>query len=200
MLKKITSFFTLLLLVFSAHAARFEAGQDYQILDLPKTQTPTVSEYFSFYCPYCYRSQDLMTHLKKNLPEGTPLNKNHVSFMGGPMGKALNRAYATMIMLDIEEKMMPEIFSRIQNTKTPPKNEAELRQIFIDAGVDGKKYDGTINSFASSSMANRFDKSFKSTGLGGVPAVVVNGKYHVTPKTIKSEKEYVELVNYLLTQ
>lgn len=200
MFKKITAFFAVMLFAISAHAARFNAGEDYQVLDLPKTQTPTVAEYFSFYCPYCYRSQGLMTYLKDNVKKGTPINKNHVSFMGGAMGKALNRAYATAIMLDVEDTMVAEIFNRIQNTKTPPKNEVELRQIFIDAGVDPKKYDGTINSFAANSMANRFDKSFQATGLGGVPAVVINGKYHVTPKTIKTEKEYVELVNFLLTQ
>jgi thiol:disulfide interchange protein DsbA len=200
MLKKITTFFAVMLFAISAHAARFNAGEDYQILDVPKTQTPTVAEYFSFYCPYCYRSQGLMTYLEENVKEGTPINKNHVSFMGGNMGKALSRAHATAIMLGLEKKMAGEIFNRIHNTKTPPKNEVELRQIFIDAGVDGKKYDSTINSFAANSMANRFDKSFQATGLGGVPAVVINGKYHVTPKTIKTEQEYVELVNFLLTQ
>lgn len=200
MLKKITTFLSILMLAFSVQAAQFKAGEDYQVLDRPKTETPSVSEFFSFYCPYCYRSQDLMTQLKKNLPEGTPFQKNHVSFMGGQMGKALNRAYATMIMLDVEDKLVPEIFNRIQNTKTPPRTEAELRQIFIDAGVDPKKFDGSFNSFAANAMANRFDKSFQDSGLTGVPAVIVNGKYHVTPKTLKSEDDYFKLVNFLLTQ
>ncbi len=200
MFKKITVFFATMLFALSAHAARFNAGEDYQVLDLPKTQTPTVAEYFSFYCPYCYRSQGLMTYLKENVKKGTSINKNHVSFMGGAMGKALSRAHATAIMLGVEDKITIEIFNRIHNTNTPPKNEVELRQIFIDAGVDGAKYDSTINSFAANSMTNRFDKSFEETGLGGVPAVVVNGKYHLTPKTIKTEQDYVELVNFLLTQ
>ena len=58
-----------------------------------------------------------MTDLKKHLPENIPFNKNHVSFMGGDMGKALNRGYATMIMLDNESSMMPVIFERVQNSK-----------------------------------------------------------------------------------
>ena len=49
-------------------------------------------------------------------------------------------------------------------------------------------------------MANRFDKAFKSSGLSGVPAVIVNGKYHVTPKTIKTKEDYLALIDFLLTQ
>ncbi|MEZ8149222.1 thiol:disulfide interchange protein DsbA/DsbL [Enterovibrio norvegicus] len=200
MLKKLFAMAAVAMLAFSAHAARFNAGEDYQVLDLPKTQSPTVTEFFSFYCPHCYKSEGLMEELKKKIPENATFQKSHVSFMGGNMGKALSKAYATAVMLDAEDAMVPVIFNRIHLLQKPPRDEAEVRQMFIDEGVDAKKFDGTYNSFAVNAMANRFDKGFNDSGLRGVPAVIVNGKYHVTPKTIKSTDDYFALVNFLLTQ
>lgn len=200
MLKKILTTATACLLAFSVQAAQFKAGEDYQVLDLPKTEKPSITEFFSFYCPHCYRSQELMGDLKKQIPSQVPFNKNHVSFMGGNMGKGLSKAYATAVMLGVDDKMPAAIFKRIHDQQKPPKTELEIRQIFIDEGVDAGKFDGTFNSFAVNAMANRFDKAFQASGLTGVPAVIVNGIYHVTPKTIKTPEDYYRLVNFLLTQ
>ncbi len=200
MFKKALLMASAIVLSFSVSAARFTAGEDYQVLELPKSEQPSITEFFSFYCPYCYRSQGLMNSLKKNIPNNTPFTKNHVSFMGGNMGKALSKTYAALIMLEADEKLMPVIFERVQNSKNPPRTEEELHQIVIDEGVDAKKFDSAYKSFAGSAMANRFDKSFQASGLKGVPALIVNGKYHVTPKTLKSQDDYLELVNYLLTK
>ena len=199
MFKKLLTITAAALLAFSAHAARFEAGEDYKILKSPTTTQPTVTEYFSFYCPHCYNSQGLMHELKNNLPENVKFNGNPVSFMGGEMGKTLSKAFAVANLLKVEDKVAPVIFAKIHAQKKPPVNIAEVRQIFIDEGVDGSKFDAAYNSFAVNGATARFDKSFSATGLTGVPAVVVNGKYQVTPKTIKTPEEYVELVTYLTT-
>ncbi len=200
MLKKIFAAAAVCLFALSVQAAQFKAGEDYQILDLPKSEKPSLTEFFSFYCPHCYRSQELMSDLKKQIPANTPFNKNHVSFMGGNMGKSLSKAYASAVMLGVEDKAAPAIFKRIHDQQKPPRSELEIRQIFIDEGVDADKFDGTYKSFAVNALANRFDKAFQASGLTGVPALIVNGKYHVTPKTIKKPEDYYRLVNFLLTQ
>ncbi|ODA31996.1 thiol:disulfide interchange protein [Veronia pacifica] len=202
MLKKIIALFSLVLVAFTAHAERFKAGEDYQILDMAtplySDNTPSVTEFFSFYCPHCFRNQALMNALEPRLPENTRVIKQHVSFMGGKMGPELSKALAAAELLKVDDKMIPVIFERIQTLRKPPRSAEEIRQIFLDNGVDAKEFDGVYNSFAVNSMASRFDKAFESTGLTGVPAVIVNGKYYLTPKTIKSLDEYIELVDFLL--
>lgn len=117
------------------------------------------------------------------------------------MGVSLAKAYATMKLLGVEEKMRPILFKQIQELKQDPENDDELRQIFIDNGVDNESFEKTFNSFQVDSMQKRFDKAFTETGLRGVPSVVVNNKYYVTPDaSIKSTEEYIELINYLLTK
>ncbi|WGW00410.1 thiol:disulfide interchange protein DsbA/DsbL [Vibrio sp. YMD68] len=199
-MKKLFAIFATLMLSITAHAAQFEEGTHYKVLDLEPSKKPIVTEFFSFYCPHCHSLEPVIEQMKQQLPEGAKLLKSHVSFMGGSMGKPVSKAYATMIALKVEDKMVPVLFNRIHNMGKPPKNEEELRQIFLDEGVDGKKYDAAYNGFAVDSMVRRFDKQFQDSGLTGVPALVVNNRYLVQAQSIKTTTEYFALVNYLLTK
>lgn len=197
-MKKLLALAATLLLSLSAHAAQFSEGEHYKVLDLEASKKPVVNEFFSFYCPHCNSFEPIIEQLKTKLPEGVKLNKNHVSFMGGPMGKSMSKAYSTMIALKVEDKMVPILFNRIHNMRKAPKDDAELRQIFLDEGIDAAKYDAAFNGFAVDSMVRRSDKAFKDSGLSGVPAVIVNNRYLVEAQSIKSLDEYFELVNFLL--
>ncbi|PMG14067.1 thiol:disulfide interchange protein [Vibrio splendidus] len=197
-MKKLFAFFSLIMLSLSAHAAKFNEGEHYKVLDLEASKKPMVTEFFSFYCPHCNSFEPIIQQLKQQLPKDAKLQKNHVSFMGGNMGLPMSKAYATMIALKVEDKMVPMMFNRIHTMNKPPRDEAELRQIFLDEGVDAKKFDAAYNGFAVDSMVRRFDKAFKDSGLSGVPAVVVNNRYLIDAQGINSLDEYFELVNFLL--
>ncbi|PTO86768.1 thiol:disulfide interchange protein DsbA/DsbL [Vibrio splendidus] len=197
-MKKLFAFFSLIMLSLSAHAAKFNEGEHYKVLDLEASKKPMVTEFFSFYCPHCNSFEPIIQQLKQQLPKDAKLQKNHVSFMGGNMGLPMSKAYATMIALKVEDKMVPVMFNRIHTMNKPPRDEAELRQIFLDEGVDAKKFDAAYNGFAVDSMVRRFDKAFKDSGLSGVPAVVVNNRYLIDAQGINSLDEYFELVNVLL--
>ncbi|WP_194437302.1 thiol:disulfide interchange protein DsbA/DsbL [Vibrio fluminensis] len=198
-MKKLFALFTTLILSFSVQAAKFTEGEYYKVLDLEPAKKPMVTEFFSFYCPHCNTFDPIIRQLKAQLPEGVKLQKNHVSFMGGSMGLPMSKAFATMIVLKVEDKMAPIMFNRIHNMRKAPKNEAEIRQIFLDEGIDAKKFDAAYNGFAVDSMVRRMDKQFNDSGLAGVPAVIVNNKYLVEAGSITSIDEYFALVNYLLT-
>ncbi|MEZ8884001.1 thiol:disulfide interchange protein DsbA/DsbL [Vibrio sp. 10N.222.54.F6] len=197
-MKKLFAFFSLIMLSLTAHAAKFNEGEHYKVLDLEASKKPMVTEFFSFYCPHCNSFEPIIQQLKQQLPKDAKLLKNHVSFMGGNMGLPMSKAYATMIALKVEDKMVPVMFNRIHTMNKPPRDEEELRQIFLDEGVDAKKFDAAYNGFAVDSMVRRFDKAFKDSGLSGVPAVVVNNRYLVEAQGINSLDEYFELVNFLL--
>ena len=200
-MKKIFTLIATLLLTFAAHAAPFSEGKQYQVLDTQRSLEPEVTEYFSFYCPHCYTFEPIIEQVKAGISDKAKFQKYHVSFMGGSMGASLAKAYATMTLLGVEEKMRPILFEKIQKFRQDPKNDAELKQIFIDNGVDSERFDKTFNSFQVDSMQKRFDKAFTDTRLRGVPSVVVNNKYHVTPDaSIKSTEDYIELINYLLSK
>ncbi|WDZ74218.1 thiol:disulfide interchange protein DsbA/DsbL [Vibrio harveyi] len=198
-MKKLFALCSTLLLAFTAHAAQFEAGKHYKVLDVEKSKKPTVTEFFSFYCPHCYKFESVIDNLKPSLPKDASFEKVHVAFMGGNMAVPMAKSYATMVSLGVEKTMVLTMFAQIHQKRQAPQNEAELKQIFVDNGVDGKKFDAAYNSFAVNSMQKGFDKQFKQSTLTGVPGVVVNNKYIVLPNEIRSYDEYNKLVNYLLT-
>ncbi|CAM4118976.1 DsbA family protein [Vibrio neonatus] len=198
-MKKLIALVATMFLTLSVHAAQFTEGQNYTVLDLPASSSPTVNEFFSFYCPHCYQFEPIIKNLKSSLPTNAKFQKSHVSFMGGSMGLSMSKAYATMLVLEVEDKMIPVMFNRIHKLNAAPRDEAELRQIFLDEGVDAKKFDAAFKGFAVDSMARRFDKQFKDSNLKGVPSIVVNNKYLVDMGSVKSTKDLSDLVNYLLT-
>ncbi|AHJ01545.1 TPA: thiol:disulfide interchange protein DsbA/DsbL [Vibrio parahaemolyticus] len=198
-MKKLLALCSTLLLAFSAHAAQFEEGKHYKVLNVEKATKPTVTEFFSFYCPHCYKFESVIENLKPALPKEARFEKVHVAFMGADMAVPMAKSYATMVSLGVEDKMVPAMFAQIHQKRQAPKNEDELKKVFTDNGVDGNKFDAAYNSFAVSSMQKRFDKQFKESTLTGVPGVVVNNKYIVIPNEVRSYAEYSELVNYLLT-
>jgi len=197
-MRKFIALAATLLLSFTAHAAQFNQDEHYKVLDLPASSSPSVREFFSFYCPHCNTFEPIIAQLKKQLPDNVDFQKVHVSFMGGPMGMSMSKAYATAIALKIEDKMTPILFDRVHNMRKPPRDAAELRQIFLDHGVDAKAFDAAYNGFAVDSMVRRMDKQFEASGLTGVPALIVNNKYLVQANSIKSMDEYFALVNFLL--
>ena len=198
-MKKIFALLILLLFGNAAQAAQFTEGQHYQVLDTKPSSSPTVTEYFSFYCPHCYNFEPIMEQVKQRIPDNAKFQKVHVSFMGGNMAVSMAKAYATMVVLEVEETMIPVMFRQIHEFKKAPRNDQALRQIFTDHGVDPEKFDAAFNGFVVDSMQRRFDKAFRDAGLSSVPSVVVNNKYLATPdESIKSLDDYMQLVNFLL--
>lgn len=197
-MKKLFALFATILVSLSAHAATFEEGVDYKVLDLPHSEQPVVNEFFSFYCPHCFHFEEIIQKLQEHIVNEAEFTKSHVSFMGGDMGLNMSKAYATMVSLGIKEKMIPVMFNQIQIKREAPNDVEELKQIFVAHGVSAKDFDDTFNSFAVDSMARKYDKDFQDSGLTGVPSVVINNKYVATPKHLKTINDYFDLIDYLL--
>lgn len=198
-MNKLIALIATMALSLSVHAAQFEEGTHYKVLDVEKSATSKVTEFFSFYCPHCYKFEPVIDNLKASLPDSATFEKVHVAFMGSDMAVPMAKSYATMVAIDAEKTMVPAMFKQIHELRSAPQNEQALRQVFIDNGVDADQFDSAYNSFVVNSMQRGFDKQFEKSTLTGVPGVLVNDKYIVKPDQIRSFEEYNQLVNYLLT-
>lgn len=198
-MKKLITLLSSLLIALSVNAAQFEQGTHYKVLDVEKSDQAKVTEFFSFYCPHCFKFEPVIENLKASLPQGAKFEKVHVAFMGSDMAVPMAKSYATMIALDVEKSMVPVMFKQIHELRDAPKDEKALRRVFIDNGIEAEAFDSAYNSFVVNSMQRGFDKQFEKSTLTGVPGVLVNDKYIVKPDQIRSFEEYNQLVNYLLT-
>ncbi|KEY90048.1 thiol:disulfide interchange protein DsbA [Candidatus Photodesmus katoptron] len=200
MKKIIVIMMTSIIISLSAYTAPFyQEGKDYTILNSEVSREPIITEYFSFYCSHCDSLEPVIMQLKKKFSH-VQFQRKHVSFMGGEMAIPMSKAYATMLVLNVEKQMVPILFNRIHGVRTPPKNNTELRQIFIDEGIDGNKYNKAFSSFIVDSMVRRFDKEFQKSHLKGVPLIIVNNRYLVKSQSVRSIDDYVGLIRYLLNK
>ncbi|QHB30769.1 thiol:disulfide interchange protein DsbA [Yersinia canariae] len=196
-----------MVMAFSASAAQFTDGTQYQTLNKPVTGEPQVLEFFSFYCPHCYQFEEVYhvpQTVKKALPEGTKMTRYHVEFLG-PLGKQLTQAWAVAMALGVEEKITPLMFEGVQKTQTVQTPD-DIRNVFIKAGVSGEDYDAALNSFVVKSLVVQQQKAAEDLQLRGVPAMFVNGKYMIkndgmdTSSMDNYVKQYADVVKFLLTQ
>lgn len=206
-MKKIWLALAGLILAFSASAAQFEEGKQFTTLETPVAGAPQVMEFFSFYCPHCYefeRVWHVSDAVKQKLPEGAKMTKYHVEFLG-PLGKELTQAWAVAIALGVEDKITAPMFEAVQKTQTV-QNVADIRKVFVDAGVKGEEYDAAWNSFVVKSLVAQQEKAAADVQLRGVPAMFVNGKYQLNPQGMDATsldvyvQQYADTVKYLTTK
>ncbi len=206
-MKKIWLALVCIVLSFSASAAKFENGKEYITLDTTITDEPQVLGFFSFYCPHCYQFDSILRisdHVQKILPADVKMTKYHVEFMG-PLGKDLMRAWAVAMALGVEDKITVPMFEGIQKTQTV-QSIADIRNVFVEAGVKGEDYDAAWNSFAVKSMVVQQEKAAAEMQVTGVPAMIINGKYQLNPQGMDTSsidafvQQYINTVKYLLNK
>ncbi len=194
-----------MVMAFSVSAADYSDGKQYNTLEKPVAGAPQVMEFFSFYCPHCYQFEEVLhvsDSVKKKLPAGTKMTKYHVEFLG-PLGKDLTQAWAVAMAMGIEDKITAPMFEAVQKTQTV-QTPADIRKVFIDAGVKPEEYDAAWNSFVVKSLVAQQEKAAADVGLQGVPAMYVNGKYQLNPQGMDTSnmdvfvQQYADTVNYLL--
>lgn len=186
---------------FQAQAAELKEGEQYITLSQERSAQPEVIEFFSFYCPHCYSFEmqyKIPAKVKEGLPKGTTFKQYHVDFLG-PQGENLTRAWALAMTLGVEDKVKTALFDGAQANAF--KSMDDIRQKFIDNGVTAEQFDGTINSFAVTTLVKTQQNLVKQFQVNGVPDFYVNNKFRVNPEGLSRDDfvgDYVKTVIELL--
>ncbi|MFQ3258939.1 thiol:disulfide interchange protein DsbA/DsbL [Pseudoalteromonas distincta] len=205
MLKKLKLSLLLLCLPFAALAAQFEVDNQYTVIDVDKSKSPQVTEFFSFYCPHCFKFEPVAKAIEKGLPEGAEFIKNHVNFLGGVSPQAqsnLSVAYLIAKQHGQAQSISDQIFKSIHVQRAPLTEMKDVKKLLEVNGIDSATFDQEIASMpvisAEQAMQNKQNKYSKLGALTGVPTFIVNDKYKINLNTIKNQKELDELVAFLL--
>ena len=197
-MKKIFALFLgLILLPFTAQALEYKEGTHYEVVKQRATESPEVMEFFSFYCGHCAKFEPLIANLKANLADDVKLKKSHVNFLGKEMGPQLTRAYAAAQILQVEDKVAELLFERIHTQRKTVNGEQGILAIFEQAGVSQEEAKSALHSFPASGLASQMKRNTETFAIRGVPTVIVNGKYKVNTGSVRSEEEFIALVDFL---
>lgn len=186
MLRKLSliALFSALILPFSAHAQlKYAEGRDYSVLSTPieTVDKPKVVEFFWFGCPHCNSLRPAVNDwLKDGIPEGVEF-EFIPAYIGSELWQRPAQAYYTMKALNVDlfDAYFEEIFNK--RSRGMLADDKVVKAFFVRHGVNAEAFDKAWNSFEVKQKLQRAESLFEKSGLDGVPAFVVNGKYVVQP-------------------
>ncbi|WP_337842522.1 thiol:disulfide interchange protein DsbA/DsbL [Rheinheimera sp.] len=191
-------------------AAQFEAGKHYEVLETPKTATPEVVEFFSFYCPHCKAFEPFAQQLNKSLPKGQKLIRNHVDFLRAAPAELqaeLGKAYLVAESAGQGDRIADAIFNYLHQQRASFSNAHDIRSLMLVNDIPAMVYDAGVVSPKIQSEAQvlkqRQEFYTQAEALRGVPTLIVNGKYRVKLDGLDSaqfQQQLNDLVAYLLAK
>ncbi|MBE0369782.1 thiol:disulfide interchange protein DsbA/DsbL [Pseudoalteromonas sp. MMG013] len=205
MLKKLQFAVLLFCLPLFVMAADFTDGKHYQTLTTEKSASPKVTEFFSFYCPHCFRFEPVAKALADNLPKGAVFEKSHVNFLGGlsaDVQSNLSYAYIVAKNAGKGDDIAAKLFDSIHVKKVPLDNITDLKKLLEVNGITGAQFDAALATMPviseEKAMQDAQEKFSKAGALTGVPTFIVNDKYKINVSELQSQDELNDLVKHLL--
>ena len=180
-----------------------QEGADYVLLP---TQLPTsdpnkieVTEVFWYGCPHCYTLEPLINNWSKNLSED--VNFVRMPALFSKLWDIHGQLFITLDTLKVESKLHSAIFDSIQNRKNLLLTPEDMADFVAQRGVDKQKFLDTYNSFGVQARMEKDKKYLNKTGINGVPAIIVNGKYRVDLNdSVSSPAELLRVTDYLVNK
>ena len=200
MLKKLLCI--LLLVPSLAMAADFIEGKDYQLIANPqtidsKTKSPTVIEFFSYGCPWCYKLESPLNDWSTKL--GSNLQLERVPVVFKPEWELYAKAYYAAKMLALSDKINPLLFKAIQVDKKPLNNKQSMVDFFVAQGVDKEIAKSAFEHSPSIDMrVNNGMTLMANYQINAVPAFVVNNKYRTDLQMAGNPDRLFQILDYLM--
>ncbi len=191
---------SLAMMVSSAQAADYVAGQHYETLPFPvKTRDPQVVEVvelFWYGCPHCFRLEPSVESWKANMPDGVSFEQ--VPAVLGRSWEPHARAFWTAKALGVQADIHQPLFNAIHLERKRMVRDGDIRELFARFGVDEAAFNAQWRSFGVESRLKQTESRITAYGINGVPAFIVNGKYRVTETTAGGQAALFDVINYLI--
>ncbi|GAB2789629.1 thiol:disulfide interchange protein DsbA/DsbL [Halomonas shantousis] len=179
------------------------AGDDYQVLDEPvKTSVGDdqieVDEVFWYGCPHCYHLEKPLNAWVADLPDDVVFTRIPAT-MGQVWIKHAKAFYAAK-QLGIQEKLHSDFFDAIHEQGKQLTSDDEIAEFFSQYGVSEEEALKALNSFGVKSQVNQAHAKIRGYQLMGVPALVVDGRYVITPQSAGSLDNMPQIAQALVNK
>jgi thiol:disulfide interchange protein DsbA len=203
LLKTVAVFSGLVLPLMTAHAMPEAYVEGVHYKATPKRLATTteenvieVVELFSYSCPHCFRLESSVAEWKENLPENVKFVRVPAIFRDSWL--ELAKVFYTAEVTGDLEKLHPIIFNAIHVEKRKLLTEDQLLDFVAEQGIDRDAFEKTMNSFTVKSKVKKALVMSQTSGITGVPAMIVNGKYRTDAPLSGSMEEMLKAVDFLI--
>ncbi len=209
-MKRANTFFTKVLVVLSflafqqvAVAEPFKEGKDYQVIphqaSIPSfpADTVTVTEFFSYGCPWCYEFEPQLVKWVKTKPTYVTFNRIPVVFE--QYWDLYAKAYYIALALGIEKKITPKLFYAIQDQNKSLGSESAMEEFFMSVGV--KKNIATQAFEDSPTLDTQIKQGvqlMQAYQVYVIPSIIVDGKYRTDLQMAENEKRFISITQFLI--
>ena len=166
----------------SAMAAELVEGKDYFNVDppLPPADPSTVSitEFFSYQCPHCYRFAKSYAAWTASLPADVKTDRAAVA-IGHQAWAASAQAFYALSVLKAVPRIDDAFFAAIHQQRKPLTDEAGITDWVAGQGIDRTQFQNAYRSFSVKLQTTRADDLSRAVRLPSVPAILIDGKYLV---------------------
>ncbi|MFT7505821.1 MAG: thiol:disulfide interchange protein DsbA [Gammaproteobacteria bacterium] len=174
----------------------------YKVLNQQVTETPQVTELFSFWCGHCYNFEPIAAKIKAQLDSNTEFKKVHVDFMGFTTQAAQQSASKAMLMarhMGKEDLINAAIFEHIHINKKSIGGMADIKPLFLANQISAEDFD---TAMALSEIDNLIEEHYKTFMLyradtTSVPTLIVNGRYKAQFTQDMDVNDMVNLIVWL---
>ncbi len=196
------SFSLILCLFVTALFAQNKYEGDYTKLDTTVskkelTESNTVVEFFSYGCPHCYDFNSELSQWEQSHPS-VKLVRMPVAFGGS--WDIYARAYYVADVYGKLDVMSSKIFTAIHVQHKNLGNEDAMQAFFAENGITKAQFDKVYGSAGLNKILKDTQAVFKETGATGVPALLVEGQYLISPTRKIGLNGMLDVADYLLKQ
>lgn len=193
---------TCLLVLFSALVFAeddFTAGRHYEVIT-PAQPTRTgdkieVMELFWYGCPHCYTFEPHIKQWLESKPDYVEFVRMPAIFADDWMIHA--RAFFAAQQLGVLDTVHTPLFEAIHVKKRKLFTENDLATFFAEFGTAEEAFREAYNSFDVDTKSRQAAAATRSYGITGVPAIIINGKYRSSARSVGSYENLLKLVDYL---
>lgn len=187
----------------AAIATEFEQGDHYaktaeKLTTSAEDGKVEVIELFSYSCPHCFRLESQISQWKADLPDYVEFKQVPAVFRDSWL--QLARVFYAAEERGELEQLHEKLFSAIHIDKKRLDTEDRLLDFVEAQGIDRDAFEKTMNSFAVKTRVKKALIISQTSGITGVPAMIVNGEYRTDASQAGSLDTMVDVVDYLIEQ
>lgn len=180
-----------------------KAGVHYELINPAQPTTAPagkveITEMFWYGCPHCFRFEPYVKGWLKKKSDDIVFKR--VPAMLSPKWESHARAYYAAEVLGVTDKLHEPLFLALHVEKKRIYKEEDIFDFVEGLGIDREKFINAYKSFGVSSKVKQSKKLGKAYNLGGVPSIIINGKYTTSASQAGSFEGLAVLMNALALQ
>ena len=187
-------------------AASTPESQYYTTLKQPLTQkaakndtdTSEVIEFFSYGCPHCFHFDPMLRKWAEKHPD-VEVTRIPVTF-NNPRWKTLAKAYYIARAYGKAKTLSPRIFKAIHKKHRRLDKPQKLKVFFKENGITPTQFEHVYDAPSMKKVLKDDTRMVERANLRGVPALVVNGRYLVSPSQTNGLQKMLKVTSQLIAQ